>query len=47
MQMCPNCENYYDESEYPYCPYCCDGAPDDYRDYIEIYFDESGDNEDD
>lgn len=22
MQMCPNCENYYDESEYGRCPYC-------------------------
>ena len=22
MQMCPNCDNVYDESEYCYCPYC-------------------------
>lgn len=22
MQMCPNCENVYDESEYCHCPYC-------------------------
>lgn len=22
MQMCPDCELYYDASEYPECPYC-------------------------
>ncbi len=22
MQMCPDCEKVYDESEYAYCPYC-------------------------
>ena len=22
MQMCPNCDNVYDESDYGYCPYC-------------------------
>ena len=22
MQMCPECDCVYDESEYPYCPYC-------------------------
>ncbi len=22
MQMCPECERYYDESETPECPYC-------------------------
>lgn len=22
MQMCPNCDKVYDESEYPSCPYC-------------------------
>lgn len=22
MQMCPNCDNIYDESEYSHCPYC-------------------------
>lgn len=22
MQMCPNCDNVYDESEYHRCPYC-------------------------
>ena len=22
MQMCPFCDNVYDESEYSYCPYC-------------------------
>lgn len=22
MQMCPNCDKVYDESEYTHCPYC-------------------------
>lgn len=22
MQMCPNCDKVYDESEYSFCPYC-------------------------
>ena len=22
MQMCPNCDSLYDESEYCHCPYC-------------------------
>ena len=22
MQMCPNCDYVYDESEYTHCPYC-------------------------
>ena len=22
MQMCPNCDSVYDESEYTCCPYC-------------------------
>lgn len=22
MQMCPNCDKVYDESEYVHCPYC-------------------------
>ena len=22
MQMCPNCDSVYDESEYTRCPYC-------------------------
>lgn len=22
MQMCPECDRYYDESEYSRCPYC-------------------------
>ena len=22
MQMCPECDRYYDESEYSHCPYC-------------------------
>ena len=22
MQMCPNCDSVYDESEYSRCPYC-------------------------
>lgn len=22
MQMCPNCDKVYDESEYCHCPYC-------------------------
>lgn len=22
MQMCPNCDNVYDESDYAGCPYC-------------------------
>ena len=22
MQMCPNCDRVYDESEYSKCPYC-------------------------
>lgn len=22
MQMCPDCDNVYDESEYSHCPYC-------------------------
>lgn len=22
MQMCPFCDNVYDESEYSHCPYC-------------------------
>lgn len=22
MQMCPNCDKVYDESEYSHCPYC-------------------------
>lgn len=22
MQMCPNCDRVYDESEYSRCPYC-------------------------
>lgn len=22
MQMCPNCDRVYDESEYTHCPYC-------------------------
>ena len=24
MQMCPNCDKVYDESEYSRCPYCYD-----------------------
>ncbi len=25
MQMCPECDEYYDESEYAKCPYCHGG----------------------
>lgn len=26
MQMCPNCDKVYDESEYSHCPYCYDDS---------------------
>lgn len=26
MQMCPDCEKIYDESEYSHCPYCHDDS---------------------
>lgn len=29
MQMCPECENIYDESEYCDCPYCSGELEDD------------------
>ncbi len=39
MQMCPDCDKVYDESEYSHCPYC-------YDDYdgerINIVFDDNG-----
>lgn len=28
MQMCPDCDKVYDESEFSHCPYC-DGLLDD------------------
>lgn len=34
MTMCPNCEKIYDESEEAYCPYCHDGEPEDFYDYV-------------
>lgn len=29
MQMCPDCEKVYDESEYAQCPYCSGELEDD------------------
>lgn len=29
MQMCPECDRYYDESEYSHCPYCSGKLDDD------------------
>lgn len=29
MQMCPNCDKVYDESEYSRCPYCSGELEDD------------------
>lgn len=29
MQMCPFCDNVYDESEYAHCPYCSGELDDD------------------
>ena len=29
MQMCPNCDMVYDESEYTHCPYCSGELEDD------------------
>ena len=29
MQMCPNCDKVYDESEYTHCPYCSGELEDD------------------
>lgn len=29
MQMCPECDRYYDESEYSKCPYCSGDLYDD------------------
>ena len=29
MQMCPNCDKVYDESEYTHCPYCSSELEDD------------------
>lgn len=26
MQMCPDCDRVYDESEYCHCPYCYDDS---------------------
>lgn len=31
MQMCPNCDHVYDESEYARCPRCHKDDYDDYR----------------
>lgn len=36
MQMCPECESIYDESEYCKCPYCSD---EDYGERINIVYD--------
>lgn len=33
MQMCPDCERIYDESEYSHCPYC--SGEEEYGDYDE------------
>lgn len=38
MQMCPNCDKVYDESEYSRCPYCND---DDYGERIHIVYDDN------
>lgn len=39
MQMCPNCDKVYDESEYSHCPYCYDDYDDE---YTNIVFDDDG-----
>lgn len=35
MQMCPFCDNVYDESEYSKCPYCHSDEEDDDFDFYE------------
>ncbi len=37
MQMCPNCDNIYDESEYSRCPYCHDEDDDDREHTVIVY----------
>lgn len=37
MQMCPNCDKVYDESEYSRCPYCYEE-----REVIHIVCDDDG-----
>lgn len=34
MQMCPDCEKVYDESEYAHCPYCSGELYDDDDDEV-------------
>ena len=36
MQLCPNCNNIYDESRFSECPYCSD---DDTRPVLNIVYD--------
>ena len=38
MQMCPNCNKVYDESEYSKCPYCHDNN---YGEKINIVYDDN------
>ena len=37
MQMCPNCDRVYDESEYSHCPYCHPYDEDDGRERTVSY----------
>ena len=39
MQMCPNCDRVYDESEYSRCPYCHPYDEDDGRERTVIVYD--------
>ena len=39
MQMCPDCERVYDESEYGQCPYCHPYDYDDGRERTVIVYD--------
>ena len=38
MQMCPNCDKVYDESEYSKCPYC---HKEDHGERINIVYDDN------
>lgn len=39
MQMCPNCDRVYDESEYSRCPHCHPYDEDDGRERTVIVYD--------
>ena len=44
MQMCPNCDKVYDESEYSKCPYCS-GELEEEHGETDTLFREEGDSE--